>query len=175
LYDTAIQLLADQWIPGVGVVFTKVNILFIVHHLVAFLYMTSTRLLRAGHMSAMILMFLGEATAPIMNLRRISNTATLLQSTSLLVDLHPWIEVVYAALYLFFRCLAGPVCTLHLMYDLLLTKEGRRNVPVPLSLFWITISWGIMIGSIPWIKTAVTILLGATRFNVAGEAGAALN
>jgi hypothetical protein len=167
-------MLVDQWIPGVGVVFTKVNILFMVHHLVAFLFMTSTRLLRAGHMSCMILMFLGEVTAPIMNLRRISNAATLLQSTSWLVDLHPWIEVVYAAKYLFFRCLAAPVCTLHLMYDLLFTKEGRRNVPVPLSVFWIAISWGILIGSIPWMKTAVEILFGAMRVNVATEAVAAL-
>jgi hypothetical protein len=47
---------------------------------------------------------------------------------------------------------------LHLMYDLLFTKEGRRNVPVSLSVFWIAISWGILIGSIPWMKTAVEIL-----------------
>lgn len=108
--------------------------------------------------SAMILMFLGELTAPIMNVLRISQTAAKLDMTdSWLTNAHPILEYTFAVLYVLFRVFVGPICAAHLTYDLL-TKEGRKNVPVQLSLLWLAMCWGVMLGSYPWIRNALRIL-----------------
>ena len=110
--------------------------------------------------SAMALMFLGEITAPIMNLVRISQAATRsdMSNAGLLSSALPATEYVFAILYIVFRVVLGPICAVHLTHDLLLQKEGRRNVPVQLSVIWLAICWGVLWGSIPWIKNAFAIL-----------------
>lgn len=155
-----IQFIVDRWVPGTGPVLSTVDCIFLAHHAATVLYMTSTRLIRAGHMSAMMLMFLGELTAPIMNLLRISNTAATLGTANWLLVLHPLIEYSFALLYVCSRVFAGPACAVHLTGTLLFTKEGRKNVPVQLSIVWLAMCWGVMIGSLPWIKTSLTILGG---------------
>ena len=40
----------------------------------------------------------------------------------------------------------------HLTYDLLLTKEGRQNCSVFITLLWMPMCWGVLFGSIPWIE-----------------------
>lgn len=50
LYDAVVQFIADRWSPGAGFVFTSADYLFLGHHLATFMYMTSTRLIKAGHM-----------------------------------------------------------------------------------------------------------------------------
>ena len=108
----------------------------------------------------MALMFLGEITAPIMNLVRISQAATRsdMSNAGLLSSALPATEYVFAILYIVFRVVLGPICAVHLTHDLLLQKEGRRNVPVQLSVIWLAICWGVLWGSIPWIKNAFAIL-----------------
>lgn len=162
LYDAAIQFIADRWIPGSGPTLSVADWMFIAHHAVTALYMTSARLIRAGHMSAMALMFLGELTAPIMNVLRISNTAASIDSSvGWLQAAHPYFEYAFALLYITFRTVIGPICALHLTYDLLFTKKGRKNVPIQLSIVWLLMCWGVLLGSIPWIKVSLNILLGA--------------
>jgi hypothetical protein len=109
-------------------------------------------------MSAMLLMMLGEATAPIMNVLRITNIAATLETADWLLAFHPFVEYAFALLYVSFRVLVGPICSLHLTHDLMLTKEGRRNVPLQLSIVWVAMCWGVLLGSVPWIKNALDIL-----------------
>lgn len=99
-------------------------------------------------------------TAPIMNVLRISNTALSLKTWSWLQSARPLIQYVFACMYVFIRATIGPICAVHLTYDMLFTKEGRENIPIALSLFWLIMVWGVMFGSIPWIKTALQILKG---------------
>ena len=107
----------------------------------------------------MILMFLGEFTAPIMNVVRISRIAARHEVASKwLLNAHPVLEFAFAVLYAFFRIVLGPMAAMHLSYDLL-TKEGRSNVPVQLSILWLAMCWGVLFGSIPWIKNALRILV----------------
>ena len=105
-------------------------------------------------------MFLGEITAPMMNLVRISHTAAKsgISCAEFLSSALPATEYVFAITYIVFRVFLGPICAVHLTHDLLLQKEGRRNVPVQLSVIWLAICWGVMVGSIPWIKNAIAIL-----------------
>ena len=110
-------------------------------------------------------MLTGEATAPIMNVLRIARTAAndeisahSILGRGLLQMIYPYVEYLFALLYASFRIVIGPICAAHLTYDILLTKKGRKNVPVGLSAVWLTMVWGVLFGSIPWIKGALTIL-----------------
>mmetsp|Transcript_6090 Transcript_6090/g.13281 ORF Transcript_6090/g.13281 Transcript_6090/m.13281 type:complete len:378 (-) Transcript_6090:32-1165(-) len=163
IYDAAVQFVADRWKKGVGPVLSAADYMFLGHHAATSLYMVSARLCQAGHMSAMILMFTGELTAPIMNVLRISRTAMKEMTgdccgRSWLGLIGPYAEYLFALLYAGFRIVIGPICAAHLTYDILLTKKGRKNVPVALSTVWLLMVWGVLFGSIPWIKTALTIL-----------------
>ena len=113
----------------------------------------------------MVLMFLGELTTPIMNVVRISQTMAASGHESMFsnwfTSAHPILEFVFALLYVLFRVFLGPVAALHLSYDLLLTREGRKNVPVQLSVPGIVMCWSVLLGSIPWIKNAWRIVSGA--------------
>jgi len=163
IYDAAVQFVADRWQKGVGPVLSAADWMFMGHHFATSLYMVSARLCEAGHMSAMILMFTGEFTAPIMNVLRISRTAANeitgdCCGRSWLPLVQPYVEYLFALLYAGFRIVVGPICAAHLTYDILLTKKGRTNVPVALSSVWLFMVWAVLFGSIPWIKGALAIL-----------------
>jgi hypothetical protein len=159
IYDAAVQFIADKWVSGVGPVLSVSDWLFLGHHAATSLYMTSARIMEAGHVSAMILMCGGEFTAPFQNAYRISRIVTrLVEGNHLMHVLHPYITYVWAVLYAFFRIAIGPACAIHLTQDLVFTKEGRMNVPLRLSLVWLTMCWGVLIGSIPWINSALDII-----------------
>jgi len=163
IYDAAVQFIADRWQHGVGLVLSTVDWLFLGHHLATSMYMTSARLIQAGHMSAMILMFFGEITAPIMNVLRITNILTELEYSSRLLQIwRPRVEYLFALAYVFFRTVVGPFLAVHLTYDLLLTKEGRSNVPIGLSLVWLSMVWIVLLGSWPWIQRSIKILRGVS-------------
>ena len=57
-----------KWVPEVGPVLSADDWMFVGHHILTSLYMMSARWVKAGHMSAMILMLNGEFSAPIMNI-----------------------------------------------------------------------------------------------------------
>lgn len=126
------------------------DIAFAGHHVVTLVYMSGVRVMGAGHISAMTLMWSGEFTNPIHNLHNISRFAIqLTDEDSFWHVINPYIELVFAVMYTFFRALVGPMQIIHLSYDLL-TKEGRKNVPWYVSAFLIPMCSGIIIGSIPW-------------------------
>ena len=120
--------------------------------------MNSARLVGAGHISALTLMWSGEFTNPLQNVHSISRFAIqMVGDESLWHFFHPYIELVFAAFYFFFRALLAPPQIAHLSYDLL-TKEGRKNVPWYVSIFWIPLCSGIIIGSIPWTLEALDMV-----------------
>jgi hypothetical protein len=159
LYDALVQFVVDNWVKGVGPVLSGADWMFIGHHAATLLYMTSARILEAGHVSAMILMTGGEFTAPFQNAFRISRIANKMEiGGSLGQMLHPYIRYVWAVLYSFFRILVGPACAIHLTQDLLFTKKGRAHVPLGMSFLWLTMCWAVLLGSIPWINEAIGIV-----------------
>lgn len=62
IYDALVQFIADRWVPGSGPVLSAADWMFLGHHAATSIYMTSARVIKAGHMSAMALMFLGEVS-----------------------------------------------------------------------------------------------------------------
>lgn len=50
LYDSCVQFVADRWVPGSGPSLSAPDYIFLGHHAVTSFYMTSARMIRAGHM-----------------------------------------------------------------------------------------------------------------------------
>lgn len=172
IYDIIIQFGIDK-IYFHNNIWKGTDYIFIGHHIVTSAYMISTRILYSGHISAMILMYFGEITAPIMNLLRISFTCKsymLLSSTTYIAldqyysihyltnIIHSYLEYIYAILYFTIRAIIGPCIVIHLTYHFLLTKRGRINVPIYISILWLILSWGVILGSYNWIKNCYHII-----------------
>jgi hypothetical protein len=133
---------------------------FLAHHVVTTLYMTQTRILGAGHISAMGLMFTGEVTNPAQNSHLITKFGIQLTTNehSLFHALHPYTELMFGILYFIFRAFVGPTQIMHITYDLLFTKKGRDNVSLKVSLIWVVMIWGIILGSYPWTMEALEMV-----------------
>jgi hypothetical protein len=148
LYDGIVSILWAKGIEG-----ALEDWMFLAHHLITSIYMTSTRMVGAGHMSAMMCMLLGEATNPFHNFYYVGQEAMKFSCCN-----GPWTEMalyidtfLFASLYVFIRALVGPVVLcLHISYDLL--AHGRPHIPLALMLVWIFLIWAISIGSIPWVE-----------------------
>lgn len=148
-------------------------VVFGVHHIATFLYMTSTRILQAGHQSAMICMLLGECTNPFHNAYYIALAAQSLDCCN--GSWSQWmfsvIEFTFASSYFVARALIAPVAWSHLTYCLWF----RRNPRIPLWILsiWTFLIWLVEIGSIPYIGTCynltvkyLQIMINATQTSV---------
>ena len=126
------------------------DIPFAAHHFVTVLYMSQTRVLGAGHISAMTLMWSGEFSNPLQNAHNVSRFAIqMMPLDTFWHAMHPYVELTFACVYCFMRAVVGPLQIIHITYDLL-TKEGRKNIPWWTIVLWIIMIWGIILGSIPW-------------------------
>eukprot|EP00980_Cylindrotheca_fusiformis_P022397 scaffold9277_cov130-Cylindrotheca_fusiformis.AAC.2 len=141
---------------------TEFEYLVLLHHILTSFYMISCRVIGAGHISAMILMLTGEISNPLMNAMFTTRFAIQLDSYkefSWILPLHSLMEHSFAVVYLFFRVFIGPACALHLSWDILFTKRGRANIPLPLGLIWVTMVLVVILGSLPFVFEAVEMLL----------------
>lgn len=138
-----------SWIPA----FVPDDFLFLGHHFMTTTYMTQTRVYHAGHMSAMMCMLLGEASNPNMNTWFVTSKAILLDCCNgpLMQSLHKYNEIVFCALYLFLRVIAGPLMCSHMSWNLMTSKEAKDHLPLGLRLFWNFMIWAVILGSYSWI------------------------
>jgi hypothetical protein len=155
MYDTIFSILLPH-----NFVVQKDDVMFLAHHIITTLYMTSTRILGAGHQSAMICMWLGEATNPFHNLWYFFD-----QCLSLSCCHGPWIQMAeyintftFAASYFVIRAIIGPLFLLHACYDLLVHGRRQSGIPLAVIVAWCTLMWAVEYGSIPWIQECWTIL-----------------
>merc|ERR1712071_5785 len=134
---------------------------FMGHHLATIIYMVSCRVLGAGQMSTMIAMFLGELTNPVQNMMLTMELAIDLGSCCTgpwIQFLYPYVRFLYGLLYASIRMVIAPLFFLHISYDLLFTKQGKKNIPFGLGIVWVTLIWGVTVGAIPWIYEAADIV-----------------
>jgi len=134
-------------------ILTGEDFMFLGHHLATTIYMSATRYLGAGHMSAMMCMLLGEATNPLHNAYYIFQTAQTLPCCNGTTSqaIFAAITFGFAVSYLLMRAIIGPVICTHMTYDLI--RNGRTNgIPVGWIVTWVLLIWGVLIGSIPWIQ-----------------------
>lgn len=164
IYDSIIGYVVETWQPGIGPVLSADDWSYLAHHILTSLYMITARWNKAGHMSAMILMFTGEFSAPMMNMHLILEKALeqeCCSGISWLPSVFAYHELIFSALYLVCRVALSPFIILHITYDLLFTKGGRMNVPLWLGISWMPMCWGVQLGSIPWIVSCFGTLSDA--------------
>ena len=162
IYDGIFNIILLRWDYG-DLYPRRINFddcLFLAHHLITSWYMSSTRIIKAGHMSAMACMFLGELSNPIHNMYMMSEHAQTVSCCNGPVGqaMHYWIEVAFAFTYNFLRVVVGPVAMIHLSYDVALSKQGRTNIPLGLRITWTAMVWIVIIGSMPWITKCNTVI-----------------
>lgn len=150
------QQASGTWIPTVPFG----DQLFLVHHFMTTLYMTQARSYKAGHMSAMMCMLLGELSNPFHNLYYILGIASELECCygPLAQAVNSVLPAIFASIYVLLRVVLAPPIMLHTTYDLLANKEGRENLPFGVRFFWVFMIWAVILGSIPEIMTCKGIL-----------------
>lgn len=128
------------------------ELLFLIHHVITILYMSSTRLLQAGHQSAMICMFFGEMTNPFHNTYLVLETAQTLDCCNGPLSQQAFLvaKVAFGTAYVVIRAIAGPFICLHMTWNLWV--YGRAHIPVAVITAWIVLIWAIMYGSIPCMQ-----------------------
>ena len=135
--------------------------MFLGHHIATSLYMTSTRIIGAGHMSAMMCMFLGEVTNPLHNSFYIAEFAQGLECCNgeLSQQLYYYIMMAFSMSYVLVRTFIGPLVCLHMTFNL--WTRGRRDSGIPSWLLgiWTFLIWGVLVGSIPWIQDCYNMVL----------------
>jgi hypothetical protein len=157
LYDGILNIL---WLKTrmVGSISAE-DTMFLGHHLATILYMTSTRIVQAGHLSAMMCMLLGEITNPFQNGLAIAELAQSIPGwcgpDSVCTIIHGVLELAFAILYLLFRVIIGPIACMHMTYNV--WTVGRTTQPLCqtkwLLVIWTLLIWAVLLGSIPWIVT----------------------
>jgi hypothetical protein len=157
--------LAVSWIPAL----IPADFLFLGHHLATAIYMTQARVYRAGHMSAMMCMLLGEASNPLHNSFMIAKKAVTLACCNGAFSqlIYACLKVVFSFVYILLRVVLGPFIFTHMSWDLLFSKNAREHLPLPLRIFWNFMIWAVVVGSYSWIVFCYGML--NTYFNGAPE------
>ena len=134
------------------------DLMFLGHHFATSFYMTTARFYKAGHMSAMMCMLLGESTNPFHNGYYVAEAALSLDCCN-----GPWMQqfmyvntFVFCSTYVLMRTIIAPVFCLHMTYDL--WTKGRKNLPWWLILIWSLLIWAVVFGSYPWIVDCWNLL-----------------
>ncbi|CAB9500412.1 expressed unknown protein [Seminavis robusta] len=148
------------------------DFLFLGHHIAAATYMTQCRVVKAGHTSAMICMFLGEFSNPFQN-----GTDSLFNALQLpccngafTQQLHSVFRFFFALTFFGIRAIIAPVFLAHVTYCLLFAST-RRNIPFVIRIFWILMIWGVEVGGYAWIVKCWYMLQTFVGVTPAGEVG----
>jgi len=150
IYDGVLNIVLLKWQRGLS----AADFMFLGHHVATTLYMTSTRILEAGHMSAMMCMLLGESTNPLHNAFYVAQFAQPLDCCNgpFSQQMFQFIGIAFSGMYVLVRTLIGPVVCAHMTYDLWKNGYIRSGIPRWLLGVWSFLIWAVIIGSIPWIQ-----------------------
>jgi hypothetical protein len=148
VYDGLLNIVILHWST-----LNAEDLMFLGHHIATTVYMTSTRIVQAGHMSALMCMFLGESTNPLQNSHLMAQKALTLAccNGSRMQAAHDWVELLFSAMYFVVRTVIAFVACTHMTYHL--WRYGRKHIPSALIAFWTFLIWAVLAGSIPWIQT----------------------
>ena len=151
VYDTVFNLIYLNWDSDLNMpVLDFGDYLFLGHHFATSSYMTSARIIRAGYMSAMSCMLLGEITNPLHNSWFITTYAKEVPDYVYGEKMQAFeaaVEALFAPAYLAMRSFIAPCVFLYVTYDLIFTKQGRANIPLGLNLYWNFLIWAVVFGS----------------------------
>jgi hypothetical protein len=161
-----VRIQPGDWVPTFGLE----DYLFLAHHMITATYMTSARVVKAGYMSAMMCMLLGEITNPVHNSFFIAEQAMGLDccNGAFGQKVYSVVEVAFAASYFFTRVFIAPIGLGHVSYDL--TRNGRKNkIPLGLNILWNFMIWAVIFGSYFEIAKCYSILKKTASWYAGGN------
>jgi TLC domain len=152
IYDGLLNIVWLKTQMSEGRTLTSEDYMFLGHHVATILYMTSTRIVKSGHQSAMMCMLLGELTNPLHNAFYVAQFAQTLDCCNGVFSqlAYQIIKVAFAALYCLVRVVIGPFVFVHITYHTVMV--GRKHIPLALIVFWNLLIWAVIVGSIPWVQ-----------------------
>jgi len=128
---------------------------YVGHHIATSVCMVGCRVIGAGHIFTMLFMLFGELSNPF-------NSTVLIMERAMregdccagywIINGYRYAQISYAIIFFLCRVIIGLPLAMYTTYDVLLTKRGRKNVPLMTGVLWMLAVWGVTIGSIPWIK-----------------------
>jgi hypothetical protein len=164
IYDAICSILYYKWIQH-NTSLSASDLMFLGHHIATALYMSSTRYIGAGHISALICMFLGECTNPFHNGYDILHRAMQLsccRDARIYQLLYHLDTICFCLLYIVIRAFLGPIILSYVTYDI--WKHGTQcHIPLFWRILWSLLIWGVVFGSIPWITECYHMLLPFLR------------
>lgn len=154
IYDACVNIL---W-PKRNLGLSSDDIMFLGHHVTTMLYMISTRVVGAGHQSAMMCMFLGELTNPLHNAYFIGEKAMQLSCCNgpTARSIFRVVELIFSAAYLAIRGPIAPAYFAPITWDL--WARGRHHIPIWLITLWSVMIWAVLYFSIPWTVQCWNVL-----------------
>lgn len=161
VYDGILNIIILKYPQGLS----GSDYMFLGHHIATTLYMTSTRMVRSGHQSAMMCMLLGECTNPLHNSFYVADFAQQVDccNGAFTQAAHSKIELWFALAYCPVRAILGPVVCFHMTIVL----WWRRTSPAWLVAIWTFLIWAVILGSIPWILDCWKVI--ERNFGMGGE------
>ena len=148
------------------------DIRFLFHHILCILYMNQARYYKAGHISAMIGMLLGELSNPFMNTFGIVKYASEIEHFKdgmLLQQLQKFVPICYSIIFLMIRVIIGPIILIKMTKNLLFSQQGKDNIPLLVRILWSIMIWGVMFLSIPLILDCINIVQTYINNNNGGQ------
>ena len=154
----------DSWVPDIS----SGDLMILAHHAITSTYMTQARVYKAGHMSAFICMFWGELSNPLHNTFWILEIASKVPTVygPKLQAMMNVIPGIFSIIFITCRVFIGPSFFAHATWSLLFSKDGKKNLPLPVRIFWSTMIWAIVFGSVPEVlkcKKMATAFLNGTE------------
>ena len=174
IYDGLLNIVWFRYVQGDYALpppFTGDDALFGAHHILTAVYMTSARILGAGHFSAMICMLLGEATNPLQNAFLFVGKAQIVLGQDCCDGAYTVTSVIFSLAYNLVRGVLAPRYFAPVSYQLWCTKQGRANVPWALNLLWNFMIWAVLLGSVGWIVKCHGIYMAFFRSLMVADGG----
>jgi len=165
LYDGLVNVIWLNATLGDGV-FQGDPLMFLGHHIATAVYMISTRVVQAGHQSAMICMLVGEITNPFHNGYFIAIAAQKLDCCNgpFSQQLYRMFEFLFASSYFVARAIVAPPLWIHLTFALV----ARRNPRIPWGLVGLRVAlvWLVELASMPYVISCWTMAVNYLPENV---------
>jgi TLC domain len=157
LYDAVLNILWMK-LTMVGSL-DATDFMFLGHHIVTTAFMSSNRILQAGHQAAMICMFWGELTNPLHNSMFFLEAAQKLDCCNgpATMDAFVNVNVAFSAFYVLVRSVFAPLVLSHLLWNL--WTKGRPQVPLSCIVFWSILILAVQLGSISTIQDCWDVLV----------------
>jgi hypothetical protein len=145
------------------------ELLFSCHHFAILSYLVLVRVYKAGHMSAMMCMLLGELSNPAFNLNSIIGKVSTLEcccNNLRVLQIKSILQLVHPVMFLSLRVIIMPLTSTHMTYDFLFSKQAKENLPLAVRIYWCSLIWLVIFGGYHEIMYCKKLLMSSFQSEI---------